>query len=84
LSIEHQSFLSTYRLQKEILGQFKLGLLPVILLANSLIDLSLEHQSFLSTYKLKEEILDQFKLGLFPVILLANSSVNSSLNDGVT
>jgi len=38
LSLEHQSFLSTYRLQEEILGQLKLVLLPVILLANSSLD----------------------------------------------
>ena len=35
LSLEHQSFLSTYNIREEILGQYKLGLLPVIVLANS-------------------------------------------------
>ena len=38
LSLERQSFLSTYRLYVEIFGHFKLGLLPVILLANSSLD----------------------------------------------
>lgn len=35
LSHGHQFFPFTYKLQQEILVQFKLGLLPVILLANS-------------------------------------------------
>ena len=35
LLFEHQSFLSTYKIREEILGQNKLGLLTVIVLANS-------------------------------------------------
>ena len=38
LSLEYKSFLSTYRIQEETPGQFKLGLFPVILLANISLD----------------------------------------------